>query len=198
MADIANVRAAHQAAWQVGLHLPLLTCLTKEDAAGAEDKEPMLWVRLDDPFADGGDAAVPSSPAPTSPRTEAAYNVAAAQNPEKGRVDSTAWEGANGAESNTDAKAGKGGEGSKSSEGVEDDGFDNECGQVHVEEYPNQRAGQPIDDSRAKPINLREYMHARGDFSNVDYFDISKTLMTTKLTDERRKVHLNSRVVSSP
>lgn len=200
-ADVEKARVAHQAARRVGLRLPLLAGLTQEDAIGA-DEEPMPWVRIDNPFVHSGDAPVPGSPVPTSPPTDAANDGAVAQNPEDGgRAGSTSQEGANGANSDADGEVdgeiGEGGEGGEGSEGGEGDGFDDECGQVHVEGYPDQRAGQPINGRRVEPLDLREYMRARGDFSNVVYFDIAKTLMTTKLTNVGRDVHLKSRAVSS-
>lgn len=183
-ADVEKARKARKAAQQVGVRLPLLSGLTLEDAAGT-DQDTMPWVRLDDPLTYPGDANAPL--ASTTPPPEDANGEHEAESIEDSRVDNTTGKG-------VDMVDDVDGAGDADDEGGDSDG---ECNEVHVEQYPDSRAGQPIDDSRAEPFDLRAYMRARGDFANADYFDIAKTLMTTKLTNDGREVHLKSRVVSS-
>lgn len=169
-ADVEKARRARLAAQRVGVRLPLLSGLTLEDAGDADD-EVMPWVRLNDPLTPPEDAAPP--PAPTTPPTEDTNGECEAESLEENGVDSTTGEG-------VDVDGDGGGNDADDERGHSDD----ECNQVHIEQYPDSRSGQPIEDSRAEPFDLREYMRAPGDFANANCFDIAKTLMTTKLTND--------------
>ncbi|KAG8786411.1 hypothetical protein FRC12_016619 [Ceratobasidium sp. 428] len=66
--------------------------------------------------------------------------------------------------------------------------------QVFVEPFPDPRAGAPIDDRIAEPLNLKAYMATVGNLANPDYFDTAELLMTTGLTNAGRDAHLKSRL----
>ncbi|KAF8597068.1 hypothetical protein BDV93DRAFT_610591 [Ceratobasidium sp. AG-I] len=194
VADVERAREARQAAQRVGLRLPLLSGLTLEDAAG-EDADASPWVRLDNPLAPGGG---------TVPSVDVLQADAGQEGTDHGATNERANEGGGEGEGEGAIE----GEGEGEGVDLEPDGdvghdggdSDAECDQAYVEKYPDPQAGQPINDSRAEPFNLREYMRARGDFANPGYFDIAKTLMTTKLTNVGRETHLKSRLYrgSSP
>jgi hypothetical protein len=75
--------------------------------------------------------------------------------------------------------------------------MDDECGAPFVEGFCDARAGQPIDDSRAAPFDLRAHMASVGRFASPKDFEVAELLMTTKMTNESRDEHLKSRKVSS-
>ncbi|KAG8699840.1 hypothetical protein FRC09_006339 [Ceratobasidium sp. 395] len=66
--------------------------------------------------------------------------------------------------------------------------------QVFVERFKDPRAGAPINDKVAQPLNLKAYMASVGNLANSDYFDRAELLMTTGLTNTGRDAHLKSRL----
>ncbi|KAG8705641.1 hypothetical protein FRC08_001567 [Ceratobasidium sp. 394] len=66
----------------------------------------------------------------------------------------------------------------------------------YVERFPDPRAGAPINDNRAEPLDLDAYMAARGNLGNRFHFDTLELLLTTGLTGEGRDRHLKSHIVS--
>ncbi|KAG8702241.1 hypothetical protein FRC09_004848 [Ceratobasidium sp. 395] len=66
--------------------------------------------------------------------------------------------------------------------------------QLFVERFPDPRAGAPIDDRVAEPLDTGAYMATVGNLANPDYFDTAELLMTTGLTNAGRDAHLKSRL----
>jgi hypothetical protein len=84
-------------------------------------------------------------------------------------------------------------EGENPSEGED---MDDECGVPFIEEFSDARAGQPIDNSRAVPFDLRAHMASVGPFASPKHFEAAELLMTTKMTNDLWDEHLKSRKVS--
>ncbi|KAG8702831.1 hypothetical protein FRC08_003218 [Ceratobasidium sp. 394] len=65
---------------------------------------------------------------------------------------------------------------------------------VYVERFPDPRAGAPINNRVAKPLDLDTYMKRAGNFGKPYYFETADLLLTTGLTNEGRDAHLHSRL----
>jgi hypothetical protein len=73
---------------------------------------------------------------------------------------------------------------------------DGECGKEFIERFPDERAGKPINETRAEPMDLRAHMLASGHMANPVHFEVAKLLLSSKMTDNGRDAHLKSRKVS--
>ncbi|KAG8709359.1 hypothetical protein FRC08_018382 [Ceratobasidium sp. 394] len=223
--DIESARQAREAAWAVGVRLPLRTGMTWADAEGA-DEFPFPIVPLDTPMEDatqGGTADTPRQgdelPAPshmlpdipmedttrrdtppalphTPPPTAPCHGVTIEEIEDEGErpctpphshmiIEEVEIEG-DGNPPVVDVGAGL------------DEGGDiyGECGEPVVEPFCDSRAGAPIDDSRAKPFDLRAYMKSVGHMASPKFFEDVELLLTTKMTNNARDKHLKSRRVS--
>jgi hypothetical protein len=173
--DVAQARATREMAQRAGIRIPVLSGLDWDAVEGA-DEEPMSWVRLDNPFVREDQAVVP-----TPPRSPDAMSSCAPEESVAGHANHTA-------EGETDDVAAD----------ADDEGgdTDDECGTAYVERFPDPRAGQAAEGVRDVPFNLRAYMHKRAEMANPQIFDIAEMLMSTKMDNVGRDVHLKSRLVS--
>jgi hypothetical protein len=171
-------RANREEARRLGLHLPLRTGVTLADAEGAEEEgEPMVWVQEN--TAPGEENGTPGEEN-IAPGEEHAARPAP---PPRHGVTIEDVE-------DEDEYRGQGG---NRDEGED---LDDECGAPFVEEFIDARAGQPIDESRAPPFDLRAHMASVGPFASPKHFEVAELLMTTKMTNASRDEHLKSRKVS--
>jgi hypothetical protein len=172
--DVAQARATREAAQRAGIRMPMLSGLDWDTVESA-DEVPMPWVRLDNPFAREEPAAVP-----TPPRSEHSASSLAPEESAAGDANQMAE-----------------GEADDPAADADDEGGDtDECGVAYVEKFPDPRAGQAAEGVRDVPFNLRAYMHERAEMANPQIFDIAEMLMTTKMDNVGRDVHLKSRLVS--
>ncbi|KAG8733377.1 hypothetical protein FRC10_000258 [Ceratobasidium sp. 414] len=178
--DVEMARRTREAARRSGIHIPVRTGVSREDAEGAgEDLVPL--VRLDTPMEEDGPqengAGVPTSgDAPLA-------NEAGPGNPPPTRSPTPVPPPAADKDAGNEAGGGEGVWG----------GDAGECGAPVIEEFPEPRAGQPINDSQAEPFDLRAYMASVGPFASPADFEVAELLLTTKMTNDARDKHLKSR-----
>jgi hypothetical protein len=173
--DVAQARATREAAQRAGIRIPVLSGLDW-DAAEGVDEELMSLVRLDNPYASEEQAAVPTPPH-SPPRASSLAPEESAAGDTHHTVEGEAGDAADDADD-------------------EGGNTDDECGVAYVENFPDPRAGQAAEGVRDAPFNLRAYMHERAEMANPQIFDIAEMLMTTKMDNVGRDVHLKSRLVS--
>ncbi|KAG8707606.1 hypothetical protein FRC08_000391 [Ceratobasidium sp. 394] len=66
--------------------------------------------------------------------------------------------------------------------------------QLFVLRFPDPRAGAPINNRVAGPLDLKAYMASMGNLGNSDNLDTAELLLTTGLTNTGRDKHLKSRL----
>ncbi|KAG8779913.1 hypothetical protein FRC12_023714 [Ceratobasidium sp. 428] len=194
--DVARARATREEARRLGIALPLMTGVPLDEVINdlnlhAEDWAPLV----DPPPGDATMAAGDTTTAATGATTADAANpddTRMSDPPTPPRAPSQAPADQDSTEQGLDEGGGEGnGDGNgRGGEGERDHG---ECGKPFVEPFFDPRAGQPINDSRAEPFDLRAHMKSVGRFASPADFEVAELLMTTKMTNAARDAHLKSR-----
>ncbi|KAG9124361.1 hypothetical protein FRC07_011919 [Ceratobasidium sp. 392] len=192
--DVALARVAREEARRLGIRLPLRTGVTLDDVGDkGEGEDAIPLVRTDPPMGDTtpadsantDDAHTPPpmpDPAASIPQPAGDEDGPERAGPERTTPEPYANEEVGSADGNDRARG----------EDM-DPGAHGECGKAFVEEFSDDRAGQPINDSRAEPFDLRAHMRSVGRMASPADFEVAELLMTTKMTNKARDKHLKSR-----
>ncbi|KAG9123592.1 hypothetical protein FRC07_014616, partial [Ceratobasidium sp. 392] len=201
--DVAHARATCEEAQHLGIALPLMTGVTFNDVVDTLDLHAEDWVPPVDPPAGDATMAAGDTTMTAGDATMAATGATTADGanpddtpmsdpPMPPRVPLQAPASVDSTRQGLDEGGGKGnGDGNgRGGEGERDHG---ECRKPFVEPFSDPRAGQPINNSRAEPFNLRAHMASVGRFVSPANFEVAELLMTTKMTNAARDAHLKSR-----